>query len=74
MLECPSCDGVWVDATLFEKLCADRESQAAVLHRDARAQPVDLGGPVRYRPRVRCGRMMNRVNFGRISGAVVDVC
>jgi hypothetical protein len=30
--------------------------------------------PVRYRPCLRCGKMMNRVNFGRISGAVVDVC
>jgi Zn-finger nucleic acid-binding protein len=29
---------------------------------------------IRYRPCVRCGKMMNRVNFGSISGAVIDVC
>ena len=33
LLECASCDGVWVDADVFERLCAERESQAAVLQR-----------------------------------------
>ena len=33
LLECAGCDGVWVDADVFERLCAERESQAAVLHR-----------------------------------------
>ncbi len=32
-LECAKCDGVWVDAEVFERLCAQRESQAAVLAR-----------------------------------------
>lgn len=73
LLECPDCDGVWVDADVFERLCADRESQAAVLHRFPDAAPV-RAGRVRYRPCARCGKMMNRVNFGRISGTVVDVC
>ena len=45
MLECAACDGVWVDADVFERICADREAQAAVLHRlapqpRARRQPV----------------------------------
>ena len=29
---------------------------------------------IRYRPCVRCGKMMNRVNFGRLSGTIIDVC
>ncbi len=29
---------------------------------------------VKYRPCLRCGTMMNRVNFGKLSGAVIDVC
>ena len=29
---------------------------------------------VRYRPCIECGAMMNRVNFAKISGTVVDVC
>lgn len=74
LLECPACDGLWIEAEVFERLCADREAQAAVLHRfPGGSQPVD-GTRIRYRPCVECGKMMNRVNFGRISGAVVDVC
>ncbi len=74
LLECPACDGMWVDADVFERLCADRESQAAVLPRLTRKQATKGVEPVRYRPCVRCGKMMNRMNFGSISGAVVDVC
>lgn len=73
VLECAACDGIWVDAETFEQLCADREAQAAVLHQ---FQERSRGGTgkVKYRPCVRCGQMMNRVNFGRVSGVVVDVC
>jgi Zn-finger nucleic acid-binding protein len=74
LLECDRCDGVWVDADVFERLCADRESQAAVLHRPAREGSATARSNIRYRPCARCGKMMNRVNFGRLSGAVVDVC
>jgi len=73
-LECAACDGVWVDAEVFERLCAQREAQTAVL---ARLVPRPAGrgrAPVHYRPCLRCGKMMNRVNFGKLSGAVIDVC
>ena len=73
ILECPACDGLWLDAESFERICADRESQAAVLHRST-ASAVAARHRVSYRPCVVCGTMMNRVNFGRISGVVVDVC
>ena len=74
ILECAGCDGVWVDADVFERLCAQRESQTAVLQRLAPRSAVKGPAPVRYRPCLRCGKMMNRVNFGRLSGAVIDVC
>jgi Zn-finger nucleic acid-binding protein len=74
MLECGACDGVWIDADVFERLCADSESRAVVLHRMSRAAPPARPARVQYRPCPRCGRMMNRINFGRLSGAVVDVC
>jgi Zn-finger nucleic acid-binding protein len=74
LYECSACDGVWVDADVFERLCADRASQAAVLPRLSAKLPTKNAGPVRYRPCLRCGKMMNRVNFGLLSGAVVDVC
>jgi Zn-finger nucleic acid-binding protein len=72
LLECAACDGVWLDAAVFEELCADKASQAAVLHRFQAATAAKAR--VKYRPCARCGKMMNRINFGRISGVVVDVC
>jgi Zn-finger nucleic acid-binding protein/predicted RNA-binding Zn-ribbon protein involved in translation (DUF1610 family) len=74
LLECPRCDGVWLEAEAFERICADRESQAAVLHRWTAGTHATAVEPVRYRPCVRCGKMMNRTNFGRLSGTIVDVC
>jgi Zn-finger nucleic acid-binding protein len=74
-LECPSCDGVWVDGSDFERICVEREAQAAVLQR-SRPQQADRSRriSVHYRPCLVCRKMMNRVNFGRISGTVIDVC
>lgn len=74
LLECARCDGVWVDAADFERICAETEAQAAVLHRLAPRGQVRADGPVKYRPCLRCGRMMNRLNFGQVSGTIVDVC
>jgi Zn-finger nucleic acid-binding protein len=76
LLECEQCDGTWLEATAFERLIAHRESQAAVLgvsgtvHRPS----IDRQEAVRYRPCPRCGKLMNRINFGRLSGTIVDVC
>ena len=73
LLECGQCGGMWIDAATFEHICADREAQAAVLHQWAGASP-GRGGAIHYRPCLACGKMMNRLNFGRLSGTVVDVC
>ena len=74
LLECAKCDGVWVDAADFERICAESEAQAAVLHHIAPREQVRAQRRLKYRPCVRCGRMMNRLNFGQVSGTVVDVC
>ncbi len=75
LLECASCDGMWIGAADFERLCASREAQAAVLERRRPPQPsASRLAPIHYRPCVVCGKMMNRVNFGRVSGTVIDVC
>jgi Zn-finger nucleic acid-binding protein len=74
LLECEGCDGTWVEADAFERLCANRQSQAAVLHGTLPQPNAVTLQPTRYRPCLRCGTMMNRMNFGRRSGAVVDVC
>ena len=78
LLECPVCDGTWLEAAAFARLCADREGQAALLQHDPSApEPAPASQKltdVHYRPCPRCGKLMNRMNFGRLSGTVVDVC
>jgi Zn-finger nucleic acid-binding protein len=76
--ECAGCGGLWVEASTFEQICADREQQAAVLgapvaHPASIAQSANPGG-VRYVPCPECGQLMNRTNFARCSGVVIDTC
>jgi len=75
--ECNKCEGLWLDVASFEKICADREQQAAVL---GAASPApahtaqDAVSKVRYVPCPECAQLMNRINFARCSGVIVDVC
>jgi Zn-finger nucleic acid-binding protein len=73
--ECPKCEGIWADAASLQKICADREQQAAVLG-TATSVPVNTVAleNVRYIPCPVCRKLMNRVMFARCSGVVVDVC
>ena len=73
LLDCQKCDGLWIGAEAFERLCSSREAQAAVLH-PAASEARFMEREVRYRPCLQCGTMMNRVNFAKVSGTVVDVC
>lgn len=77
--ECEKCGGLWIDVAAFEKICADREQQAAVLGGASpvpapKAVPSGALGRISYAPCPQCGQLMNRVNFARCSGVVVDVC
>jgi Zn-finger nucleic acid-binding protein len=77
LLECAECDGTWIETSAFERLCAQRDQQAAVvqgLRAAVTTTTPPATGRIRYRPCPQCKKMMNRLNFGRISGAVVDVC
>jgi Zn-finger nucleic acid-binding protein len=73
LLDCQKCDGLWIGAEAFERLCSSREAQAAVLHH-ALPDPRPMERTVRYRPCLQCGTMMNRINFAKVSGTVIDVC
>jgi Zn-finger nucleic acid-binding protein len=73
LLECERCRGIWIDAATFEHICASREAQAAVLHL-APAAAAPAAAAVHYRKCVACGKLMSRLNFGRLSGTIVDVC
>jgi Zn-finger nucleic acid-binding protein len=76
--ECETCAGLWVEVAAFEKISADREQQAAVLGAasPAPAHQSPSGDPnkIRYVPCPQCSQLMNRINFARCSGVIVDVC
>lgn len=75
--ECARCEGLWVDVNSFEKICADREEQSAVLGTAAPATPLPGAleiSKVKYVPCPECSQLMNRMNFARCSGVIVDVC
>ena len=79
MRECESCGGLWLEAAAFEKICADREHQAAVLGLASpvtghRIDPAAEEFKVRYFPCPQCRQLMNRMNFARCSGVIVDIC
>jgi Zn-finger nucleic acid-binding protein len=75
MRECGQCAGLWVEVAAFEKICADREQQAAVLGGASPAPAhVHAQQKIQYSPCPQCGQMMNRINFARCSGVIVDVC
>ena len=79
LLECASCDGTWLEAAAFDKLCTDRERQAALARerielKDSGDSSATAPRTVKYRPCPQCAKMMNRQNFGRLSGTIVDTC
>ena len=73
---CLACGGLWLDRAVFEQLGANRERQGSVLGAlpAAPLPPVAALEPVQYRPCPACGQRMNRVNYARRSGVVLDVC
>jgi Zn-finger nucleic acid-binding protein len=73
--ECPTCEGIWADTESLQRICADREQQAAVLG-IPRTLPDDSHSleNVRYIPCPVCKTLMNRVAFAHCSRVVVDVC
>jgi Zn-finger nucleic acid-binding protein/ribosomal protein L40E len=74
--ECHACGGLWLDRTVFEQLGASRERQGAVLGAlpSPTAPPVVSLEAIQYRPCPACRQRMNRVNYARRSGVVLDVC
>jgi Zn-finger nucleic acid-binding protein len=84
--ECQRCNGVWVDHKVFESLVKNRDQQARLeaaarpeLTIDALRPPSSKSAPTsrsarEYIPCPDCRQLMNRKNFGNISGVLVDVC
>jgi Zn-finger nucleic acid-binding protein len=76
VLECERCFGLWLDVVSFEKICTDREQQSAVLGfaLHAPVNPANETTTVKYVPCPVCSQLMNRMNFARCSGVIVDIC
>jgi Zn-finger nucleic acid-binding protein len=82
--ECRRCGGVWVEHKTFEALVKNRDQQTRL---EAAARPEITLDPIRapawtsaarshreYIPCPDCRQLMNRKNFGVISGVLVDIC
>ena len=74
--ECPECTGVFVDHATLEAITHAREAEAG-------ARLVGEGGPAKkvepqhavfYRKCPACDGVMNRQNFGRCAGVIIDFC
>jgi Zn-finger nucleic acid-binding protein len=77
MHQCSSCAGYWLTTDVFTALCMNREAQSTLASTFG-TTTTTLGSlrasDVRYRRCAACQKMMNRVNFGRVSGIVIDLC
>jgi Zn-finger nucleic acid-binding protein len=81
LAECGACHGVWVSRASIDRLVASHADDTLLLAlapgiaatQAPRARGVGTE-PVRYRRCPACGKTMNRVNYARISGIIVDVC
>lgn len=72
---CQHCGGAWVDRRTLDAIIAQARAQAT--NTDPLAVPrqtMAMDVVVVYRRCPRCGERMNRRNFGRYSGVVVDEC
>jgi len=69
---CPRCGGLWLDRGEFRLLTRESDVYKENFKDEYLREP--LKDPVEYISCVRCGKFMNRKNFGKISGVVIDEC
>lgn len=76
-LECGRCAGLWIGKEAFELLAERARSRQLSIHGHgapaSTAPEQRQGGPL-YRPCPLCGALMNRRNYGRRSGVIIDLC
>jgi Zn-finger nucleic acid-binding protein len=81
MQECNSCAGVWLAVETFESICKSKDvmtmaTRGLASGKRARKTKFELteAEEVKYVPCPKCKSLMNRRNFGRISGVIIDTC
>lgn len=75
--DCPACGGIWVDEASFRAICDSASELPSGLGAAAIAAPrvgTGTSETVRYVRCPRCRTLMDRLNFARCSGVIVDVC
>lgn len=73
--ECSRCGGMWTDTVTFENICRENEQQAAILNFTARKLAAAVpSAKISYVPCPACKQLMNRSNFARSSGVIIDLC
>lgn len=72
--ECEKCEGVWTDISTFQLICEDREKQSAVVSKLDEISGHPKREKVQYLPCPECTHLMNRSNFARVSGVIIDTC
>lgn len=73
LYDCLDCGGLWITRETFEHLVIDREERQPFLGAPSAPQQGNALD-VRYRPCPVCRALMNRSNYARISGVIVDTC
>jgi Zn-finger nucleic acid-binding protein len=71
--ECPRCGGIFVSRDALADILCRAEIGGSVAESPPRRSAAVLD-EVRYLPCPQCHTTMNRANFGKISGIIVDVC
>lgn len=74
--ECQTCVGMWVGRDAFQRIYAEEEHGAVTLGPELNQHQVQAGKTetVRYVPCPECGKLMNRINFAKRSGVILDSC
>jgi Zn-finger nucleic acid-binding protein len=77
--ECGACGGMWLSADTFRVLCDTKQTDGVVtrglaMKKSRNHFELSDQDKVKYVPCPKCKNLMNRRNFGRVSGIVIDTC
>lgn len=77
--ECGSCGGLWLEEEHFERIVETKDASAigkytASTSEGKTATALSQRDEVRYLPCPVCNNLMNRKNFAKASGVIIDWC
>lgn len=77
---CDVCEGLWIEDHVVDKIYKDRDNQPSIQALTAPSKDTVQGTgdgvfkPEGYIKCPTCEKLMNRHNFGRFSGVIIDTC